>query len=409
VARLYLLYFSRKPLIDYSYRMDDPPSGYRDEKEAHLYRMHGTDPAIVPDRVSPAVEGYFRIPAIWVGEEPDPASVRVLNLSIHHARVLRKVLRCGIIAHVQRDGTFLFDFRDWPLAPVVIIPGYRAPQPHHRPPLEHIKAEELAESYAVLRAQVMNAHQACLTTAESVIKRRVAMMGFPVTAWNTEKTLTWDTPRAYHNDSEDTHALARNVLNNKDMIASQQPLGRRVIELEVVEYSLELLDQILTGGDAVLVQIVEAVYIAACRQREKRFGEAVTLGWGVCEQLISAEWDKMLDELRTDAADAERMPKDRRAKLKSRDYTASVMVEMLEVNGRLDRELYRLLEIARKARNYWAHEMRVPKERESSICLRAATQLLRRVKRIDLSLQSGGRGGVPEWPVWMWETVKERR
>lgn len=389
--------------------MDEPPWGYRNENEAHLYRARSADGAIVPDRVSPAVESYFRIPAIWVGEEPDPASVRVLNPSIHHARVLRKVLRCGIIAHVQRDGTFLFDFQDWPLAPVVTIPGYSVPQPQHRIPSEHTKAEELAESYAVLRAQVMNTHQACLTTAESVIKRRSAAMGFPVTAWNTEKALTWDTRRAYHDDTEDTHALARNVLNNKDRVTRGHPIARRVIELDVIEYSLELLDQILMGTDAASVQIVEAVYIAACRQREKRFGEAVTLGWGVCEQLISSAWNKMLDDIRTLDSLSERMPRDRRKKLNSRDYTASVMVEMLEVNGRLDRELYRLLEIARKARNHWAHEMRVPKELESSICLRAATQLLHHVEGVRLVLQSGGRGGVPVWPVWLWETAKEHR
>lgn len=396
-------------MIGYSYCMDDPPWGYRDENQAHLYRTLSTDSTIVPDRVSPAVEGYFRIPAIWVGEEPDPASVRALNPPIHHARLLRKVLRCGIIAHVQRDGTFLFDFQDWPLAPVVTIPGYHAPQPHHRIPVEHTKAEELAESYAVLRAQVMNTHQACLTTAESVVKRRGAAMGFPVTAWNTEKALTWDTPRAYHDDVEDSHALARNVLNNKDRVTRRHSLGRRVIELEVVEYSLELLDKILTDTNAASVQIVEAVYIAACRQREKRFGEAVTLGWGVCEQLISSAWNKMLDDIRTGTATSERMPKDRRTKLNSRDYTASVMVEMLEVNGRLEHDLYRLLEIARKARNHWAHEMRVPKERESAIRLRAAMQLLNHVKGIHLVLQSGGRGGVPEWPVWLWETARERR
>jgi len=255
----------------------------------------------------------------------------------------------------------------------------------------------------------MNTHQACLTTAESVVKRRGAAMGFPVTAWNTEKALTWDTPRAYHDDVEDSHALARNVLNNKDRVTRRHSLGRRVIELEVVEYSLELLDKILTDTNAASVQIVEAVYIAACRQREKRFGEAVTLGWGVCEQLISSAWNKMLDDIRTGTATSERMPKDRRTKLNSRDYTASVMVEMLEVNGRLEHDLYRLLEIARKARNHWAHEMRVPKERESAIRLRAAMQLLNHVKGIHLVLQSGGRGGVPEWPVWLWETARERR
>lgn len=124
------------------------------------------DPGIVPDRVSPAVEGYFRIPAVWIGDAPDPESVRILNPSIHHAVMLRKALRSGVEVLVRRDGTFLFDFSGWSSAPVTVIPGYRAPDPPYRPPTDHARARDSAETYAVLRAQVMNAHQACLTTSE---------------------------------------------------------------------------------------------------------------------------------------------------------------------------------------------------------------------------------------------------
>lgn len=388
--------------------MEEPPWGYRRPEDEHLFTQSTNNPSIVPDRVSPAVEGYFRIPAVWIGDAPDPDTVRALNPSVHHAVVLKKNLRCGIEARVRRDGTFLFDFSSWPLAPIIVIRGFRIPDPHksYRRPREHSREEEKAEAYAVLRAQVMNVHQACLTTSESVVKRRSAMMGFPVTAWNTHKAITFDTPPSYVDDTEDIHALAQNVLNNKDRVPGQHPLPRRVLELEVVEHSLNLLDGILATDAAVLVQIVEAAYIAACRQRDKRFGEAVTLAWGVCEQLISSAWKKLLEDTKTNGNVDNRMPKDRRHKLTGRDYTASVMVEMLEINGRIDHDLYRLLEVARKARNKWAHEMRVPKESEVHFCMQAVESLLRHIARVHLSLQSGGRGGVPQWPVWMWEQVK---
>lgn len=71
----------------------------------------------------------------------------------------------------------------------------------------------------------------------------------------------------------------------------------------------------------------------------------------LCEQLISHAWRKMIDEICDPAAGGERMPKDRRSKLNGRDYAASVKVEMLEMNGRIDNDLYRMLQIARKARN----------------------------------------------------------
>lgn len=387
---------------------EPPPWGERRPEDERLFKQRTDDPEIVPDRVSPAIEGYFRIPPVWIGEAPPPGSVRVLNPSVHHAVVLRKKMHCGIEARVWRDGTFLFDFSSWQLAPMVEIPGYRRPaQGSHRIPPASTRAEDQAEDYAVVRAQVMNAHQACLTTSESVVKRRGAMVGFPVTAWNTLKAISFDAVNGYHDDPEDLHALARNAMNNKDRVGRLQPFSRRVLELDVVEHSLNLLDEILSAGDAVLVQIIETAYMAACRYWEKRYGEAVILAWGVCEQLVSSAWSSMLDDAR--ASGTSRMPKDRRKKLISRDYTASVMIEMLEINGRINHDLYRLLEVARKARNRWAHELHVPKESEVLICIRAAQNLLRHIKRVQLVLQMGGRGGVPQWPIWMWEQVKSRR
>lgn len=144
--------------------------------------------------------------------------------------------------------------------------------------------------------------------------RRSAMMGFPVTAWNTHKALTFDAPPAYHDDVEDTHALAQNVLNNIYRVRNGHPLPRRVLELEVVEHSVDLLDEILDAGDVILIQMIEAAYLAACRQREKRFGEAVILAWGVCEQLIFAAWNKLLDDAAPRGAGPKRMSKSRRKK-----------------------------------------------------------------------------------------------
>ena len=102
--------------------MDKIPQAYRSPEDESLFKKPTDDPAIRPDRVSPAVEGYFRIPAVWIGKEPDPKSVSILNPQIHHAVVLEKNLSCGIKVRVQRDGTFLFDFSSCPIAPQVVIP-----------------------------------------------------------------------------------------------------------------------------------------------------------------------------------------------------------------------------------------------------------------------------------------------
>ena len=180
-------------------------------------------------------------------------------------------------------------------------------------------------------------------------------------------------------------------------------MHRYVLDIAVITLSLDLLDQILLSEDTALIQMVEAAYLAACRYAEGRLGEGVTLAWGVCEQLLSIAWDTLINDTR----DGGRMPGKRRAKLKGRDYTASVMTEMLELGMRMDYALYGHLEEARKARNQWTHEMEEPSNAQVLHAIRAAEGLFKRIKGIDLSLPLGTPSpGVPGMNIWIWEATK---
>lgn len=359
------------------------------------------DPAIEPDRVGPVVEGYFHLPPVWIGEAPPPDQVHILNPAVHHAAAYRAALRCGINVRVNRDGFFLFDFTHWPLASPVVIPGFVKPAPPYYAPRAHQEAENLAEAAAIIRAQVMNAHQVCLVTARWQLTHSGGSFGYPVTAWSTHKALTVDTPPAYWDDVESHHALAHNFVNNKDQVVRERAPGRSLLPLDIVQRSFELLDETLVTGDLSTLRLIEGGFIAMNRRRERRFGEAITLGWTVCEQLIALAWRRLLDGVRDTASD--RMSKERRKKLNGRDYPASVMTELLELHGDIDQELFRMLDVARRARNGWAHEMRSPHESEIRFCLIAAERLLKQLLNIDAKFSIGsGRAGVPQWPVWLW-------
>ena len=153
-----------------------------------LFRTPTKDQTVVPDTISPAVEGYYRLPAVWIGEAPGSESVTFLNPAVHHRVVTEKELNCGIRSRVLLDGTFLFDFSSWPPAPQIEIPGYRQPA-RPRSSRETDSAQRKAEEYAGIRSQVMNVHQACLATSELRIKRRSAQMGYPVSLTSTLKGL----------------------------------------------------------------------------------------------------------------------------------------------------------------------------------------------------------------------------
>jgi len=389
--------------------MEKVKRAYRKKEEEHLFRQPINDRSIEPDRVSPPVEGYFRLPAIWVGEEPNKESVIVLNPKIHHEVVLRKKLDCGINIQVHRDGRFMFDFSNWPIAPIVTIPGYRKPDPPFKITVEHANQANKAEDYAIIRAQAMNVHQLCLTTSEYIVKKRSSMMPYPVTAWNTYKAISFDIPPTYSTNVEDLHSLAQNVINNSYKVSIKNPRPRRVIETEVVEYSFDLFDNILGKQNLGLIQIIEAAFLSACRVQEKRNGEAITLAWGACEQLVSQLWKEMTGLSDANGKNKKKLTKKRREKLTGRDYTASVMIEMLELNGYINDEIYELLEDSRKARNKWVHEMDVPTTNDVHSCTEAIRKILLQYKGINIYLSTLVRGGVPQWPIWMYDEIKKQK
>ena len=92
-------------------------------------------------------------------------------------------------------------------------------------------------------------------------------------------------------------------------------------------------------------------------------------------------------------------------KFKGRDYTASVIIEILELQGKLDSALYSNIEIARKARNRWAHDLELPSSREVHSCMAAAQAMLSKFVGITLRLQqSAEEGAFPKWQVNIGQT-----
>jgi hypothetical protein len=379
--------------------LDDVPIGRRVNEDLHLYRTPNNREDIEPDQVNAAIEAYFRIPAIWVGEAPKEKDVVSLNPKIHHEVVIRKSLSCGIDVEVQRDGLFLFNFSNWTPAPQVLIPGFTHDPSSYQIPSATTNAERIAVGYGVLRAQAMNAHQACLISSEMIVRGRAAAMGLPVTARETIKGARFGLSPSYPDSIEEPRALVHNVLNQKYDVGHDRPFPRRVIEVDVIEHSLGTLDQILQDPSGQLTQLVEAAYIAASRSAEHRLGEAVTLGFGVCEQLVSVAWAAMLSE--KERGYPGRMNKERRDRLNNgRDYSASVMIEFLELSDILDAETYKNLGIARKARNEWAHRMVTPKTSDAHACMLAIKALLAQVKGVELYLQYAPSGLERLWRIW---------
>jgi hypothetical protein len=274
--------------------------GRRKGENDALFTKPTTKEGVTPDRVSPAVEGYYHLPARWIGEQPNSNLVTKFNPTILHETVLSRAMNCGIHVRVRRDGLFLFDFSNCSVAPMITIPGYLIDDPSSpsQATKEHQEAEAKAEEIAILRAQIMNIHQVCLAVAFYNLRYTSTMSGFQVNSSNTIKSWSLDHDPEYYDDPEDVYELARNVLNNSHNIAGGGQTNRIVMDMDVVNHSFDLLDKILMRDDLSLIRLLDAACMSASLRREKRNGESIAVGFTVCEQILSIAWKRLIEAFR---------------------------------------------------------------------------------------------------------------
>ncbi len=83
--------------------------------------------------------------------------------------------------------------------------------------------------------------------------------------------------------------------------------------------------------------------------------QSFILSWTIIEQHLNYKWDLLSKD--------KHLSRSRKKKLESRDYTASVKTEMLNLLGYISEEEYRMINGLRKERNNFMHEIiQIPRE-----------------------------------------------
>lgn len=377
------------------------PKAYRDEQNPDIYRDPANLGKLEPDRVPPVVQGYFRIPAVWIGEEPETGS-KSFNHSSFSAVVVHKKLACGIFAFALRDGTFMFDFTNSKFAPVTVVPGFSypdAPKPWTIPP-ENSEQYWLAEKRAILRSRLLNVHQLFLSDAERSVDKTSAAIGYPISPWNMIEGISRHVIHRNREISDRMRELSGRVLNMHYEVERPEMFNRRVLSKACVERSFELVDELALRDDEPLVTILEEAYKISWHNLEGRFGESINSGWTACEQIISKLWLMNLHDHGITGA--------RKKKLLGVDYTVSQKIEFLSMAGVISDEEYSNLEVARKARNKWAHEAKHPKREAIQKVSHVLQALIERQFGFKVSLSSVMYSGTASFPYWTFEKYRAR-
>ncbi|CAM3007616.1 hypothetical protein [Vibrio neptunius] len=126
------------------------------------------------------------------------------------------------------------------------------------------------------------------------------------------------------------------------------------------------------------------------------YDTSIVLAWFCIERLLSKKWVEYLISFNQIGEESKRVNSERLKKLTDRDYTISIIINMLELGGVLPFALYKKLEKIRVARNKIAHSdlKYKPNAEDSSLAINIALELVELFHKLglkpSLSLQVSG-------------------
>jgi len=116
----------------------------------------------------------------------------------------------------------------------------------------------------------------------------------------------------------------------------------------------------------------------------RNYDIALVMCWFVAERYIHDQWNKLIAE--------KVILGKRKEKLQGRDYTASVMTEILEMNGKISKSRYEALNCTRIVRNGIAHQFgrRRATKKESAEALKLVRELIEETIAMKFPFQTNG-------------------
>lgn len=262
----------------------------------------------------------------------------------------------------RRDGFIIFQFDKAKNYAGGEVPGFQ-PVPGERWPAAFEKARDQREALAYRRFVYMNAFLAAFNSGMSVVQKTGGQVQAPL------------------NPSNYFHAA---FIGGVWQIAahtggSVEPQVVRNIDIETLNHAVSVMmacDQLF--GERGLRPLA-LVQIACHHYALHQFETAHLLAWSVIEKQLHLLWARHLDELSAGEKPLTVINAKRRSQLTGRDYTASMISQMLSLAGKIDDTMLDALNRARDKRNKFAHMLADVNADDAGKAIRTATDFLSKI------------------------------
>ncbi len=311
--------------------------------------------------------GFYHWQPIWIGTTSNDIDSALSTDP--NTEVFADTMQCGVRTKVSLKGVFVFDFSNWPCGAVISIDDWENP--------------------VSARMRFMNLFLACFYSVIFQQKRIIIekmFIDFDTYAFSKELDLN---PFHFGCASRQAAVIQANEEQHK-----QYRQFHPLVTPEVVSEAINLTDKAIVDESNDAALLGELMLHAFKLHDSGKYEASHISAWTITERCMNQIWQSHLDNAErqhtkcTGDSDEKFINSTRREKLTGRDFTASIISEILSLNGLLPFKQYKLVCKVRQTRNAWLHKLRAINREDSSYAIFLAQFMLRHSKVLDLHIPS---------------------
>ena len=302
----------------------------------------------------------------WIAGQPEPANrtdVAWEGLALQDVPIT-----------ALRDGVIIFEFDKSDEYAGGAVPAYTLPEDRRIP--QHVtKADRERIDFGYRRFLYMNAFLLALYSGLSIVQRRGTMVQDPADPTNyvgAERTADgWRVFMEYGRKIDYPSQRSDNI------------------EIETLDHSLDILHKFHAAIGPASLDILSLTYTSCAQYARHQFSSAHLIAWAAIEALLNVIWANLQADIDVSAGGHTKMNRHRKKLLAGRDYTASVVSQILSICGKIDDETLERLDEARRKRNAFAHTLTPIGADDAGKAIRLATDMITNIVGMRVTSQLG--------------------
>ncbi len=321
--------------------------------------------------------GFYHWPPLWIGTPPAEQAADVMTTLIN-AEAFSDDLACGVRLKVSKQALFIFDFADWEAASGALAKG----------PLHNWEDRVFA------RMRFMNLFLACFYTSWY---RAQKMRGEKLYIDYT----TYIAARSFALNPSEVQCDYRQSSVIQDAIELHKKFGHiwQIVPENILQTSIDMTNAAMAKNFDDTITLADLLLHAFSLHESGKFEASQIIAWTIAEKCLNDLWNTYLYELNENhtasGTEGRFINSARKDKLTGRDFTASIISEVLSLSGILPFEMYELTSRVRKKRNDWLHHLGAIGRPDATEALSLAQIMLRKTGVFDVEIPFQVIGAVP--------------